>query len=90
VTALRIACGVGAALALAACAGSRPSEPTSPKDADLAACHAESTRRVALDTRTKRFEFVEDCMAAKGWRPTPACVETRMQGTVFCDYVRTR
>ena len=72
-------CGVG----LAACAS-----PT--WDPDLTACTAEMAKARDVDTLRSRSEFLDNCMAGKGWRASPACREQMTQGTRFCDYVKSR
>lgn len=80
-------CALGAALpalvlALTACA-------TTALQADLQACRAEVTSAIGSgDYQPSRMRRVDECMRKRGWRPTPACVETEQEGTGFCDYQR--
>jgi hypothetical protein len=68
-------------LLLVACA-------TPPSGPDLAACRSDAAGAPGTDSVRKRTAFVDECMHRKGWRPTPACAETDMQGTAFCEYVK--
>jgi hypothetical protein len=71
-----------AVVALAGCA--TQGGGNAPWRADVAACEAKAPQ----DSNRQRLAFVDSCMTAKGWRATPACLETQMEGTSFCTYAR--
>ena len=77
---------LSASLMLAAC--SAPKGAFAPAHAaDYSACRIEADR-APLESLGPRIRFIDECMAKRGWTPTPACVQTDQQGTSFCDYRR--
>jgi hypothetical protein len=78
---------LAACLALAAC-GTRPAALAPAHAADFASCRSAAVEAPRVDTLRQRITFIDDCMAARGWTPAPACVYTDQQGTAFCEYRR--
>jgi hypothetical protein len=56
--------------------------------ADFSACQADADRGPKVDTFRKRLDFIDSCMASKGWKPTAGCKYQENEGTKFCEYAK--
>jgi len=72
---------LAAAAALAGCAAPPPAKSFS----DYEACAAKSETVYSM---RRRLSDVDDCMRARGWKPSEACQETSQAGTRQCLYER--
>jgi hypothetical protein len=83
----RLALTLIAPLMLAACG--TPKGPLAPAHAaDFSACRTEADQAPRVDSLGQRIRYIDECMAKRGWKPTPGCVYTDQQGTSFCEYRR--
>jgi len=73
--------GLLVAAALAGCAAPPPAKSYP----DYEACAGKSANVYSMRTR---LSDVDDCMRARGWKPTEACQETSQEGTRQCLYER--
>jgi hypothetical protein len=77
-----------ACASLAACGAFKGAGINAPWRPDIAACESQASSAPNVETQSKRLAFIDNCMVAKGWRPSKGCVETQYQGTNFCEYSR--
>jgi hypothetical protein len=71
---------------LAACGGMPGLAPDHAADFD--ACQSDADKAPKVDSFRKRLDFIDRCMASKGWTPTAGCKYQENEGTKFCEYAR--